>query len=206
MKKKFFLFIMSLAIIISTYSSAGGVSIGFQPNIQNFLPGSNINIDIMIWDLGDSASPSLSAFDIDVAYDPMVLSFIAYKLSSYLGDISSGDISSYEAWDQSYGEQSLGTINLAELSLLSIDKLNSSQPSQFALATLTFKANALGLSTLDLTIHVLGDEKGDPLSFQVCSGNINIVPIPATILLFGSSIACFITERFMGSRKRGSRS
>lgn len=183
--------------MIFPYSQSKAVTIGFEPKTQNIFLGSTINIDLFIWDFGDHTSPSLSVFDIDVSYNTMVLSFIDYKLSSHLGDISS-----CEALDLSYGEQQHGTINLANLSLLSPDELNSFQPSEFAFATLTFKAIAPGSSKLNFTNASLGDEQRDCLDIQIEPGNINVVPTPATILLLGSSFACLITERFMRRRNR----
>jgi len=146
--------------------------------------GSPATVDLVISGLGNYTSPSLGVFDLDILYDPTILSFSSYTLGPYLG----------EAWDLSWGEVMPGDVNLAELSLLLPDELNSLQPSSFTLASLTFDTLSLGTSNLELSIYALGDEWGDPFPLIATeSGNVNVtsVPEPATLtyLLIASGLA-----------------
>jgi len=180
MKKRWIVLGLVLFLSIVFVLPAKAVLLSFEPASQIVPVGESVSVDLVISGLGNYSEPSLGAFDLNITYNPAILDFTGYTLSSYLGDISL-----WEAVDLSWGETTLGTINLAELSFLSVSELDSLQPESFTLATLTFDTLAIGTSSLDISIIALGDAYGNPLSADVQSGVIAPVPEPATFILIG---------------------
>lgn len=182
--KRIFLASLILVTLLIINNPANAITLSFEPSSQDVALGNQAVVDLVISGLGDYASPSLGEFDLDITYDPTILSFYSYSLGDYLGDITSG-----EALDLSWGEMWPGTVNLSELSLLSPSELNSKQPSSFTIATLTFDTLAYGTSPLGISIYALGDEWGASLTAETRSGSVNVVPEPASLILFCSGLA-----------------
>lgn len=173
-------------LFITTQSPA--MTIGFNPVTQNVTLGNPAVVDLFISGLGNYQSPSLGVFDLDIGYNPAVLSLSGYVLGPYLGNISLG-----EALDLSLGETASGSVNIAELSLLSSSELDAIQPGSIILASLTFNTLFLGTSPLGLTVNALGDANGDPVLANIQNGSISVsstsVPEPCTFLLVCSGLA-----------------
>jgi len=166
-----------LAVLMIFYSpSVKATTIGFEPTSQEVLVGSPVDVDLMIWGLGDYTEPSLSTFDLDILFDPTILAFN----SAIFGDPILGD--QLDIW--SFGMNAMeafvtspGVLYILEVSLDTVDDLHDFQADSFTLATLTFDALESGTSSLDISNMILGDAYG------------NVIPVPATFLLVASGLA-----------------
>ena len=183
-------------ILLVLANHAVAVTLSLQPASQTAMPGDTVTLDLVIDRLGDFAPDSLAAFDIDIAYDTSVLTFVGYTLGPSLGALMT------EAVDFSLGDTG-GTVNIAELSLLENDDsscffcippyLDEIQPGSFTLASLDFTVDVLapGSSTIVSidTVNTLGDGFGAALTVEsTTDAVINAVPIPAAAWLFNSGL------------------
>ena len=186
-----------LGILLSQQTFA--VTISFQPETQNVNLGDTPTINLIISDLGDHKSVSLSTFDLDLLFDPNVLG-IDTTDGDGDGVIDNVDIDPRSqldiyGWHQNYLSARLtasGVLNIYDLSFDTESDLNNYQDGSFPLATVTF--NAIGVGTSILSINPatlrLGDAAGNSLTASLANGSINVtpVPIPTTCLLMSVSL------------------
>ena len=171
------------SLLLIVQSPAFAISIDVLPQAQEVTDGTSFNVDIAISGLGDTQSPSLSTYDLDLAFDTSVLSFSSVVFGNQLDVFGLGDVT---AVDSSVS----GLVNLYELSLDLPSDLDASQLPAFTLATLTFDAVGTGVSALSITKTILGDSIGDPLTATVQDASVIVtskpvgVPEPGTLLLF----------------------
>jgi hypothetical protein len=183
-------------VLLGLSNHAIAVTLSLLPASQTATAGDTVTLDLVIDGLGDFAPDSLGAFDVDIAYDTTVLTFVGYTLGPFLGDVPS------EALDFSLGDVS-GIVNITELSLLENDAgscvfclppyLDDIQPGSFTLASLDFSVDVLdpGASTIVAidTVNALSDAFGTALTVDSTDyAVINAVPIPAAVWLFGTGI------------------
>ena len=113
-----------------------------------------------------------------VSWDPSILS-----LSS---------VSRIFPGDMGFGAD--GTIDntLGTLTDLSVTSFTGTANTSFDIATLTFSADNLGLSSTSILISVIDvwtDQNGEAIAQPTAiGGSVNVVPIPGSILLLGSGI------------------
>jgi hypothetical protein len=199
MKKFLFLSMVMLSLMLFSTKDSCAIELGFAPLSQDVLLGNTANVKLVISGLGDMTAPSLSTFDLDVTFNPSILSFNSVSYGdSVLGDqldlLGLGTLTTTTP--------GTGILNLMELSFDDPDTLNNLQAGSFTLATLTFDTIALGSSPLGLSINALGDAWGDPLYASAAEGGINVVPNvvpePSTLALLGSGLIgiTFLRKRF----------
>lgn len=178
-----------LFAFVALTSEAQAITVGIDPATQTIGPGSSTKVALTIAGLGSGTSPSLSTYDLNIAYDPSVITLTGVTfgdpvLSDQLDLFSLGSITSSS-------DSPPGTLNVFELSLDSPSGIDARQANAFTLATLSFNALAGGTSPLTLTINALGDANGDPLVTDIASGSItvNAVPLPPALGLFVLGLA-----------------
>lgn len=157
-----------LVFAAAAASPTWAATLSFNPSSTNVTVGSSFAVDVLISDLG--ATDQLGAFDLQVNFNPAVLSFASYNLGSELGSLASGD-----ALDFSLGNQGSGALHLGEVSML-WDL--SSQAKSFSLGTLHFTASAAGSSSLGFSNVTLGDAWGAPLAADMTTASLNVAAVP----------------------------
>ena len=165
---------------------ANPITIQVLPASQNVNVGDPVTLTLQISGLGTGTAPSVGTFDIDVAFDPTLLSLTNTAFGTSLDIFGLGDIQ--------IATPGTSTVNLFELSLDSDSDLNSLQPASFVLATLSFTALGNGISPVSLSVNALGDADGNSLSTILQDGSVTVgpsasTPEPATIFTLGGALA-----------------
>ena len=176
---------------------AAAITIGFSPSSQSVSPGSITTVDLVASGLVDSAAPSLGAFDLDVSFNPAVLSFNGVIFGNQLDLFGLGDINAITP--------GAGILNLFELSLESAIDLDNLQAGTFVLATLSFDIVGTGTSQLGVSVNALGDSLGNSLSAELFGGSItgagtSEVPEPSTLWLLNLVLIAMLVQ--IGTRSQ----
>lgn len=172
------------------------ITLRFAPTSQFAATGSPVSAALVISGLGEGAAPSLGTFDLDVSFDPAILSFGSAIFGNQLDILGLGSIQALTL--------GLGVINLFELSLDLPSDLDTLQAGSFTLAFLNFDALAGGTSALGISVNALGDSLGDPLLANTQNGSITVtaVPEPSTVLLVGIGLLGLVLIGSKSSRQR----
>lgn len=172
---------------LSLASEARAVSLALTPAGSVAAVGGSVAIAIEIAGLGNGAPPTLSSFDLDVSFDPSVLSFQSATFESALG--TGSDVLTSAA---PIGPSS---IDVAAASLLDSATLDANQPGSFTLATLIFQAIAPGVSPLSIVDAILADTSSIPGgnqifvdSFSAASVTVSPIPEPSALLVFAAGV------------------
>lgn len=156
--------------------------LSIDPLFQEVPKGGTVDAALSISGLGDGQAPSLGAFDLDVEYNPSILSFTSAAYGDQL-----------DLWVLGSLEETVpatGKVNLFGVSFDSIADLENYQADSFTLATLTFTALALGTSPLDISVIALGDARGEAITdYTINNASVDVVPEPATVTLLGGGLA-----------------
>jgi hypothetical protein len=131
---------LPLMLVISL-SPAIGATIALAPSASVVMLGESFDLDVVISGLGAGAPSSVSAFDLTLSFAPAILSVDGVSFG-----LSLGNPALFEALTGF--TISPGSVNLAEVSLLSAADLDVLQPASFTLATLSFEALAVGMTTV----------------------------------------------------------
>lgn len=145
-----------------------GINLSLQPSPQTINVGDSASMDLVVSGLGNLSSPSLGAFDLELSYDPAIISTASLTFGNFLdlGNLRSSKFSDLTT---------AGVIHLDEVSFESSSDLNNAQPDTFTLATLGFKGLAAGISSIDFTLASLSDELGQSLTaFSTTGGSIEV--------------------------------
>lgn len=147
-----------------------------SPSLQSVSLGKAMQIELNI--SGLDTNVGLGAFDVDLTFDPSLMSFESAMFGTSLDVYGLGDIQSVT--------DSAGTLNLYEISLDAPADLINFQTSGFNLATLNFIALAKGSGNVDIFINALSDASGLAINAETISSKVEItssVPEPQTYAL-----------------------
>jgi hypothetical protein len=160
-----FLLCCALGCVVSNCHAA--VTLAVSPSIQKGTVGSQVSFDVVASGLGNGIA--LGAYEINVVFDPTVLSYSATTFGSGLNPSGLGDVQTVTP--------GAGTVELFELSLDSAAALNAGQSSSFRLATVRFNALAVATnSPITLAANALADASGKALNASLQNGSISIIP------------------------------
>jgi len=170
--------------LLALAPAANAVTLSVVPESASVDVGSTFIVDIMASGLQDGVAPSIGAFDLDLNYNPSLLSFNSVTFGSGLDVLGFGDI-------KDSGAITAGKVNAFEVSLDSVEELNLLQPGTFRLFYLTFNAVAAGTSALQLSVNALSDAAGTSLDATLQNGSVTVapVPLPAGVWLLLSGLA-----------------
>ena len=180
----------ALLILLSIVANpAQAVTLSFGPTTQSVAPGGTAAVDINISGLGNFAAPSLGAFLVEVTFDSSILSFDSVSYGAFLGDpadhVETDIITTVGS----------GSVSLDEFSFLFDFELDALQPADFTLATLKLSADAVGTSPLGYGAIDLSDAVGSTIVPTLETGDITVVPLPASLPLFLSALGCLFGIR-----------
>ncbi len=185
MSKNFRKTLLAGAIFAALAAPASAAVLSFGTPETPFHVGEPFEVKLLISEL----EAPLGGFDLQLNYNPRVLSFSHYLLGDALGRI---DL--FEALDISMGEITAGAVHLGSLSLLSD---LSSQPLSFALGGLYFTALKTSPTTLSLSLVSLSSDWGEAIAATTERVRVNAVPEPGSmaLLLGGLGLMGFAARR-----------
>jgi len=155
--------------------------------------GTTITLDVIVSDVGSVPEDSLGGFDLALAYDPSVVSFVGFAYQPFLG-VNPGEV----IVSSSGGG---GTIDLAAVSLLDASALVALQPTSFTIGQITLLAIGAGTSPVSFTSTELADAPGEallPLT-SVAGAVLEVVPEPSTALLLCAGLFALARRGRAGS-------
>ncbi len=165
------------------------VILSISPATQTVALGSPANFNLNVSGLGNGTA--LGTYDLNVAFDPALLSYSSTSFGSQLDVLGFGDIQSATSGN--------GTIEVFELSLDAPGDLLALQASSFTLATLNFSAMANGTSPLTVSLNAVGNQSGNSVSATLMNGSVTIgssspvnpspVPEPSSFYLLSTGFA-----------------
>lgn len=170
----------ALAVVASLGAAAlpgtadASTTLRLLPSVTTIAPGGAFDVDVVLGPLADGTD--VGFFDLDVLFDPAVVSFSSVTLGDALGRVSLG-----EAVDASLpADPVAGVLNLSVLSLLqAIDQ----QPATAVLGTLRFTALGLGDAGLDFGFTAAETPGGLSIALLGEGAQVAVVPEPGEIAL-----------------------
>ena len=201
--------VVTLALSLTTTLALALSSISFAPSSSTGIVGDTMVVDL-VWDGTGGATPMyLGDFDVNVLYDPSIVSFLGGIIDPDFGVDSFG---CFAPFDCDVDGSIPGAINVFEISFDSVFDLTANQDGLgniFRLATLSFEGLADGLTALTLNGINFGDENGAPMSPTLINGDMTIgdpgtptIPEPSTMLLLGTGLAGLAAWRIRQQRAR----
>lgn len=183
-------FVIGIVLLLCV-GLAQGSSLSVSQSFQTVPVGDIFDVQVGI---AFSFDETLSTYDINITFNPQVLSFYSVKFGDQiLGDQL--DLFGLGANPTFAGEISPGVLNIFELSLDSSADIEALQAGAFILATISFEALANGVSDITPLYNYLGDANGDPLDIGIFSATVEVVPEPSPWMLLGVGLLGIILKR-----------
>jgi hypothetical protein len=187
---------LGLSTLIVVGSAYAGVILTLEDHPVQGDPLEHVLVTIS--GLGDHASPSLSSFNLDVIYDPLILSFTGVGGPT---ELSPGG---------PFGNSIVhpGLINVFFGStVLTGTQLNAVQPSSFLLLDLTFAGIGNGVSPVSISPEsTLLDENGKVLAFSSTIADVAVGVVPdsgTTVSFLALSLGSLIALRQRKTQSQG---
>jgi adhesin HecA-like repeat protein len=152
--------------------------LSIEPASQVIQFGQNASLDVVISDVVD-----LYAFQLDLAFNPIVLSVVGVGEGPFL---PSGGTTTFIAGTI---DNDAGTISALADSLIGLIPGVSGTGS---LVELNFNALSLGTSVISLSNVLLLDSGLTPIAVNIANGAVGVVPEPSTLLVLASGIGAFL--------------
>ena len=181
--------LLAMPFVMSS-SPVWGIALNLVVSPETIDVGNQIDVDLVISDLGNNTPPSLGTYDIDITFDDRILDFN----SAVFGDAILGnqlDLGGFGSLAEVL-EPATVTVNVSELSLDFPDALDTLQPNSFSLATLTFDGIGAGTSPLAFGDVILGDAFGDPLTPVTTDSSVLVEALDSTATPEPFSIVSFL--------------
>jgi hypothetical protein len=170
--------IMTLGLL--QFGPATAISLNIFPVNQTVNLNDSFSVDVVVSGL-DASSEIVSAYDLDLTYDSSLLMATDVQFGTDLGD---------EFFFEVFNGFSLataGVVDFAQLSILSDPVLDAMQGDSVLLATMSFDAIGVGLSSLMLDSDVIG-LNATILGLTLSPGSVRVIdvaviPLPGAALL-----------------------
>jgi hypothetical protein len=174
-----FRWLLVVGLLLSMNAQAS-ISLGFTSATQT---ANRLEIGLQVSGLGAATAPALSTYDLDIHFDPSLLS---YSGITFGDPLLGNQLDVFNLGSNSTATEltSIGIVNVFELSLDTPADLNAWQADTFILATLRFDILNHGSSALTLNVNVFDDANAMALSPAVQSATITTVPLPSAVWLF----------------------
>ena len=167
--------VLAAGLLALGVGEARAITLEVLPPTQAAGVGDVVEVHLAISGLGDLIAPSLGVFDVDVGFDPAILSFAG----ATFGDPGLGDQLDLQGLGSFFAlAAGAGVVDLFELSLDPADVLNTEQAGAFTLAALAFIAVGAGSTPLTVSVEALGDALGEPLAAELSAGSVTVTGIP----------------------------
>ena len=180
-----FTMLILVALCQGNNTLALAVTLEFSPTSQIVDPGKPVTVDVVISGLAAGGPPSVGAFDLDVSFNPAILSSTGVTFGHSLGNPGLGEVLTASSLVP-------GVIDFAAVSLLSSEELDALQPARFSLANLAFSPVGVGTSRLTFSQVIVADTFGVTLDTDSRVGSVTVVPEPSSLFLFAPVLVAAI--------------
>jgi hypothetical protein len=185
-----FRWLLAVGLLLSMNAQAS-ISLGFTSATQT---AHRLEIGLQVSGLDAATAPALSTYDLDIHFDPSLLSY---------GGITFGDpllgnqLDVFNLGSNTIAAEltGIGILNVFELSLDTPADMNACQADTFILATLRFDMLNHGTSALTINVNVFDDADAVALSPAVQSATITTVPLPSAVWLWLAGLG-IMTKRW----------
>ena len=185
------LFLIAVIITISAFQGANAYQLTFTPQNQSVAVGSSVAVDAVLSGL-TSASQIVSAFDVSVDFNSLIVSFSSGTLGTDFGALASF------ANPTASGSSISWNLTSAELDAA----LQGMQGDSVTLGTLNFSALAAGSSPLSYSYSDVTGLNSTAITPDLFTGNITVtdtgtapVPEPSTLILMSLGVLGMLSAK-----------